>query len=256
MPLAGEARSAGGCSDRLACEELDRDGGELLMELEDAAVAGVRVDDELTAFDAAMQVPGQDGGGHPVVVAVGDQRWLGEGRQVGGGGAAELLDCLQLGVERIEGDVLVAVDRALLEPLDECFPAALPVASRLKRRNSFGSDRVRVARRMTQYVTPTTLSMSLPPRGPVPVRTSRRTRSGCFDLLESERGDELVRVIGGLFEGLRHLARRGADAALVERDDVSVLGDGVDDAGSQLSSVAARWTKKTTGIPPLGPSSR
>ncbi len=26
--------------------------------------------------------------------------------------------------------------------------------------------------------------------------------------------------------------------------------------GSQLSNVAARWTKKTTGTPPFGPSSR
>ena len=34
--------------------------------------------------------------------------------------------------------------------LTKAFPAALPVALRLKNRNSLGSERVRVARRMSQ----------------------------------------------------------------------------------------------------------
>ena len=51
------------------------------------------------------------------------------------------------------------------------------------------------------------------------------------DLVESERRDELVGVVGGLFDGVGNLSGRGADAALVEGDDVPVLRDGVDDAG-------------------------
>lgn len=59
------------------------------------------------------------------------------------------------------------------------FAAVLPAALRLKNRNSFGSARTNVARRKSRYVSPATLSMSLPPRGPVPVSTSLRTRPGC-----------------------------------------------------------------------------
>src|SRR6266498_62534 len=55
-----------------AAEELDGDGAELVVELEDAAVPGVRVDDQLGALDAPVQVLGEGRGHHPVVVAVGD----------------------------------------------------------------------------------------------------------------------------------------------------------------------------------------
>src|SRR3954447_13772357 len=41
-------------------EELGGDRGEGLVELEDPAVAGVGVDDQLTVLDAAMQVLGED----------------------------------------------------------------------------------------------------------------------------------------------------------------------------------------------------
>ena len=54
------------------------------------------------ALDAAVQVLGEDRGHHAVVVAVGDQGRLGEPRQVGGCGAAEPLDRLQLGLERLD----------------------------------------------------------------------------------------------------------------------------------------------------------
>src|SRR5207248_1815368 len=56
-----------------AGEEVKRDGYELLVVLEDPAVAGVGVDDELAARDPAVQVLGEHGGHHPVVVAVRDQ---------------------------------------------------------------------------------------------------------------------------------------------------------------------------------------
>src|SRR5690242_1420368 len=42
------------CSRWSSGEELDRDGGELLVVLEDAAVTGVGVDDQLAALDAPV----------------------------------------------------------------------------------------------------------------------------------------------------------------------------------------------------------
>src|SRR6266511_5708579 len=45
-----------------AAEELDGDGGELVVELEDAAVHGVGVDDQLGALDAPVQVLGESRG--------------------------------------------------------------------------------------------------------------------------------------------------------------------------------------------------
>src|SRR5438094_10564612 len=62
-------------------EEGGGDGSELVVELEDAAVSGVGVDDQLGTLDPAVQVLGKDRGHHPVVVTVGDQRRLGDDRE-------------------------------------------------------------------------------------------------------------------------------------------------------------------------------
>ena len=101
-----------------------------------------------------------------------------------------------------------------------------------------------------------------------------RTRSGCFtisilkdhpahgegedvDLLEAERADELGQgVIDSLFLKDRDRAGGGAHPAQVEGDRVPVDRDGVDDAGSQLSNVAARCTKKNDRDAELQPGSR
>src|SRR5436309_14090480 len=63
-------------------EELDGDGGELVVELEDATVPGVGVDDQLGALDATVQVFGERRGHHPVVVAAGDAGGLGDPRHI------------------------------------------------------------------------------------------------------------------------------------------------------------------------------
>src|ERR687898_1183718 len=94
-----------------AVEELERDGDELVVELEDAAVTGVGVDDQLGVLDPAMEIVGEHGGDHPVVVAVGDQGRLGDLRQVGGGRAAPSLCFLLVGLERLYRDRLVAIPR-------------------------------------------------------------------------------------------------------------------------------------------------
>src|SRR5947207_10250789 len=77
-------------------EELDGDGGELVVELEDAAVPGVGVDDQLGTLDAPVQVLRENRGHHPVVVAVGDEGGLGDLRQIVRRAASPLLDRLQL----------------------------------------------------------------------------------------------------------------------------------------------------------------
>ena len=60
----------------LAVEEFDCGGDEYAVVLEDSAVAGVGVDDELGAGDATVHVLVEDRRHHAVVVAVGDECWL------------------------------------------------------------------------------------------------------------------------------------------------------------------------------------
>src|SRR5881227_3096372 len=102
-----------------AAEELDGDGGELVVELEDAAVPGVGVDDQLGSLNPPVQVFGENRGHHPVVVAVGDEGELDDLRQIVGRAASPLLDRLQLRLERLHLDLGVTVDSALLESVDE-----------------------------------------------------------------------------------------------------------------------------------------
>ncbi len=115
--------------------------------------------------------------------------------------------------------------------------------------------------------------MSLPPAGPVPVRIELADQAGVLvdqrlgdetaereredvDPVEAERLDEGEGVVGHRLDAVGHLAAGAADAAVVEGDDVVTLAIGSMRRGSQLSRLAARWTKKTTGMPPFGPSSR
>src|SRR5580765_4564765 len=106
-------------------QKLDCDGGELLVELEDAAVAGVGIDDQFGAPDSAVQVFGKNRRDHPVVVTVGDEGGLSELGQVVGCSTTPLLDCLELGAERLDLDRRVPIHRALLKPLDEGFGGGL-----------------------------------------------------------------------------------------------------------------------------------
>lgn len=131
-------------------QEVHDGGCKRCVVLEDTAVAGIGVDEELGTVDASVQVFGQCGGDHAVVVTVGDERGLGEFGEVGRGGSAVFPDCFQLRPECADADWLVAVpvrsSRRLMKP----FAAALPLVLRLKNRNSLGSDLVTVARRISQ----------------------------------------------------------------------------------------------------------
>ncbi len=245
-------------------------GANVLVELEDAAVAGVGVDDELGAGDAAVHVLGQHGGHHPVVVAVGDQGRLGDRRQVGGSRAAPLLDRLELRLERLHRDRGVPVDGALLEPVDERAGGGLAGGVAVEEQELL---RVRPGQRRAEDV---------PVRDPgdlVDVLAAGRAGPGedqladqvgvldheCLgdhaaegegedvDLVEAERADEGVGVVGHRLDAVGNLAGGGADAAVVERDDVVLLGDRVDDARVPVVQVRREVDEEDHGDPALRP---
>ena len=125
-------------------------GANLLVKLENAAMAGVGIDDQLGALDAAVQVLGKIGGHHPVVVAVGDEGRLGDLRQVGGAERPHFLIAFSCVWNAF---TLIGASRSTvrsLSRLTNARAAGLPVALRLKNRNSFGSERVSVARSMSK----------------------------------------------------------------------------------------------------------
>ena len=92
---------------RSPIEELQRLGDELLVVLEDGAVAGVGIDGEARVGQAAGHVGGVGAGDHQVVVAVGDEHGLGDVRQIVGGVLAGGSDRLQLGAPGLQRDSLV-----------------------------------------------------------------------------------------------------------------------------------------------------
>src|SRR5215207_2349751 len=69
---------------RVPSEELQGLLDEVLVELEDTAVARVGVDDEVTVRESSVEVDGVAGGHHPVVVAVHDEHGSVDGREVRG----------------------------------------------------------------------------------------------------------------------------------------------------------------------------
>ena len=68
----------------LLLEECEGSLDELPVELEDAAVSGVRVDHQVAVRQAPGQVERVLGRHHPVALAVGDEDGLADGREVGG----------------------------------------------------------------------------------------------------------------------------------------------------------------------------
>src|SRR5207247_9893732 len=226
-------------------EELDGDGGELVVELEDAAMPGVGVDDQLGALDAPVQVLGESRGHHPVVVAVGDEGGLGDLRQIVRRAASPPLDRLQLPLQRLHLDRRVTVDGALLEPVDERARGGLAGGVAVEEQELL---RIRSGQGRPQDV-------EVGRAGDlIDVLTALRAGAGedkladevgvlhdeCLgdeaaegegenvDLAEPEGLDEGVCVVGHRLDGVGHPACGGADAAVVESDDVVVLRDGVD----------------------------
>ncbi len=147
--------------------------------------------------------------------------------------------------------VLIFLSRSMVRSssrLTNAFAAGLPAALRLKNRNSFG---IRPGQGRAEDVPvghADDLVDVLAAARPGPGQHEPADQVGVLDdqvlgdhaahregedvdLVVAERGDELVGVVGGLFDGVGNLSGRGADTTLVEGDDVPVLRDGVDDAG-------------------------
>src|SRR3954466_15603405 len=108
-------------------EELEGPLDEVLVELEHAAVPGVGVDEELAVGESSVEVDGVLGRHHPVALAVEDEHRLVDAREVRGLLLGPSVDGLELGAERADGDGLVAVVLAFLEPSQELLRAAAAV---------------------------------------------------------------------------------------------------------------------------------
>lgn len=110
-------------------------------------MSGVWVDDQVGAGQSAGHVGGVTAVDHQVVVAVGHEDRLSDGRQIVGSGLAGVPDCPELGDAGLDRDPLIAVLSALLEAIQvvSCGPFAPGV--RGKNRKFLGSLRVRAALR-------------------------------------------------------------------------------------------------------------
>src|SRR5947207_1945794 len=72
---------------------------EVLVELEHPAVPGVGIEDELAVRESSIEIDGVLGGHHPVALAVHDEHWLVDAREVPGLLKPPAVDGLQLGAE-------------------------------------------------------------------------------------------------------------------------------------------------------------
>src|SRR5437764_7323853 len=108
-------------------EELEGRLDELLVELEDSGVAGVRVDHQLVVRDTAGHVEGVRRRQHPVVIAVREEHGMCDLREVVQLLLAPAAAGLELREVRAEGGRRVPLDRALLEPSQKRFALTLAV---------------------------------------------------------------------------------------------------------------------------------
>ena len=159
-------------------EEVERLLDELLVELEDAAVSGVGIDDQIGVRDSLGQIEGVLGGHHPVALAVRNEDWLADSRQVGWQLFAPTVDGLELGAVGAPRDGLVAVFGALLQPCQELLAGSSPVGGPGEEEELLGvlqgeqcSDRVEVREAGQPGDT-------VAPAGPVPARITLRTSVG------------------------------------------------------------------------------
>ena len=233
----------------------------------------VRVDDQLGSLDAAVQVLGEDRGHHAVVVAVGDQGRVGELRQVIGRAAAPLLDRLQLRPERLDLDRRIAVDSAFLESLHERLRRGLAGGVAVEEQELLwvgaghgrsqhvpvggAGDLVDVVAAFGAGAREDKLADELGMLDDEGLG-DETTEGECedVDLIEPEGLDERVGVVGHRLDAVGTCPVDAPTPLLSKATTFRFFAMGSTMGGSQLSSVAARCTKNTTGMPPFGPSSR
>src|SRR2546423_812493 len=112
-----------------ALEELEGPLDEVVVELKHAAVPGVGIEDELAVRESSAEVDGVLAGHHPVALTVRDEHRLVDAREVRGLLLPTAVDGLELGAERADGDGLVAVARAFLEPCQKLLAGSATVRS-------------------------------------------------------------------------------------------------------------------------------
>src|SRR5438477_6746043 len=103
-------------------EELQRLFHKRFVILEDAAMSGVRIEDELGMWQTSSQVGRIAAGHHSIVLTVCDQDRVLNARQVGRFLTSPSMDSLELSTERDEGNRLIAMVRPFLQSLQE-FPS-------------------------------------------------------------------------------------------------------------------------------------
>ena len=154
------------------------------------------------------------------------------------------------------------------------LPAPIPAGVLVKNRNCFGSWPVSKPRNMSRYVTLATLLMPSPPAGPVPVMIILRTSCGfistisCAIIPPIEKPNRStwsspmasMKVMASLAISSIDAAGAPLDAPTPRLSNVITrcfVANPSTTRGSQLSRTAARWMRKTTGVPELSaPSSR
>src|SRR5438270_9509129 len=108
-------------------EELERLGDELLVELEDAPMACVGVNHQITVRQAPSEVDRVGRRHHAVALAVRNEHGLVNDREVDRLGLAPAVDGLELGPIGPERNRLVAVLGALLQSCQELLARSTPV---------------------------------------------------------------------------------------------------------------------------------
>jgi len=252
-------------------EEFQRLRHEQVVVLEDAAVAGVRVDAELSAGQHPGEVERAARRQHRVVVAVDDQDGLVHVRQACGRGALfPLREGGDLGADRLVGHRCVAVLGALVQTGEEGVGGSLAGRGRREEQEVLGV--LALAGRLLQGSLEYGPVAAGPgsPAGAVPARMTRRTKSGrCWTMtwatmpprekpsrstvLSSSACRNAIAspVMASMLSGVvppepptpRRSTRMTRRSAAMPSTT----------AGSQSSSTAVKWCRNTTGIPVAGP---
>src|SRR5438270_10255638 len=108
-------------------EELERLGNELLVELEDAPMACVGVNHQITVRQAPHEVDRVRRRHHPVALAVRNEHGLVNDREIDRLGLAPAVDGLELGAIGPERNRLVAVLGSLLQACQELLAGSTSV---------------------------------------------------------------------------------------------------------------------------------
>src|SRR4029450_5575421 len=122
-----EAGRQGSAAARELSEKLESPLDEVLVELEDPAVPGVGIEEEVAVGESLSEVDGVLGRHHLVALTVHGEHGLVHAREVRRLLLTPSVDGLELGAEGADGDGLVAVAGPFLQPGQELLAGSAPV---------------------------------------------------------------------------------------------------------------------------------